>query len=383
MSAPSHPIAMKWAILSGIEANHTGTGRFMQHLQAAILERGLLDGTIIYSPAGQALLPEALMLLGKVPHLVVVHPQMLGVHETMRLMQERAAKGYKTRFYLLDSFFFCLRSYNHLDHETAPCLRCLGPDRDDQAVLNGCRPWPMQDAFSSTFMTGLQSLVRVGAVILCAQNHEQISLARRHFGSGAFIEHVGLWCADWTDYVKIFSANGCAEGDLADESPEFDVVYHGSRDIAKGIAWVLAVAARTPELRYLIPIDRGAVNVIAPPNVTVASMRWETGLHAAVRSARLALAPSLWSSPCEGALIKNILVAKASAVVDIPTAFSSEVPADVVLRLPQSPDHAATSIREALVEPWRPRSDARLAWVDAFRNFNESVASRLLPFGGQ
>ena len=40
-------------------------------------------------------------------------------------------------------------------------------------------------------------------------------------------------------------------------------------------------------------------------------MRWESGLHEAVRTANLVLSPSLWSSPCEGALIKNIVIAKA------------------------------------------------------------------------
>src|SRR5580704_4527589 len=104
-----------WAFLSGIEANHTGTGRFMQHLQTAILKRGLVDGTIVYSPVGQSLSPEGLASMAAVPHLVAFHPQMLGVRDTLALMHRRAAAGRRTHLYMLDNFFFCLRSYNHLD----------------------------------------------------------------------------------------------------------------------------------------------------------------------------------------------------------------------------------------------------------------------------
>src|SRR5688572_18103751 len=99
-------MALAWAILSGIEANHTGTGRFMQHLQAVILKRGLFNGTIFYCPAGKVLPTDTATTLAEIPHLLILHPQMLGVRETLALMQVRAAKKLKTNLYLLDSFFF-------------------------------------------------------------------------------------------------------------------------------------------------------------------------------------------------------------------------------------------------------------------------------------
>src|SRR5687767_109563 len=138
-------MALAWAILSGIEANHTGTGRFMQHLQAVILKRSLFNGTIFYCPAGKILPADTATVLAEVPHLFIWHPQMWVVRETLALMHTRAAKNLKPELYLLDSFFFCLRSYNHLDHETAPCLRCIGPGQVAQAAVTGCRPWPAQD----------------------------------------------------------------------------------------------------------------------------------------------------------------------------------------------------------------------------------------------
>jgi hypothetical protein len=370
-----------WTFLSGIEANTTGTGRFMQHLQDSILKRARGDGTIIYRPSGRLLPADTLEMLTTVPHLVVFHPQMLGLRDTLALFQRRANAGKSTHLYMLDNGFFCVRSYNHLDHENGPCFRCVGPDQGINAMRTGCRPWPASDEFAPTFIAGLQSLVALGKVHLFAQNKGQIALAQRHFGDEAPITYAGLWCADWSTYVDKFTAEGRAEGDTATEPATYDVVYHGSRDLAKGIGWVLALAQRTPELKYLIPIDRGAVNVNAPPNVTVTAMRWESGLHDAVRTAKLVLAPSLWSSPCEGALIKNIVIAKAPAVVDVPTAFSAEIPINVVLRLPADSDSAATVVRKTIADGWRPDPAARAAWVAAFRAFNEDVTARLLPEG--
>lgn len=372
-------MSFDWAFLSGIEANNTGTGRLMQHLQDVVLKRGKFDGTIVYSPRGQSLSAEGRAMLAAVPRLVLFHPQLIGMRDTLLLMQDRATRGLASHLYLLDNSFLCVRSYNHLDYETSACLRCVGPGQAVNATMNGCQPWPERDTFAPVFIAGLEELVRSGAVRPLAQTQSQIALARRHFGETVDIAHVGLWCADWTPYADAFAASGRAEGDADATVPAYDVVYHGSRDLAKGIGWVLSLAALTPELRYLIPIDRGAVNVEAPPNVAVAAMRWESGLHEAVRTARLVLAPSLWSSPCEGALIKSVLIAKATAVVDVPTAFSAEIPANVVARLPQKPDAAAPLLRAALAQDWRPDPAARAAWVAQFRAFNESVADRLLP----
>ena len=371
MTAPP----LSWVFLSGIEANTTGAGRLLQHLQAAILKRGLLDGTILYSPLGKMLSNDAMEWLTTIPHLVLFHPQMLGIDQTGELIRRRTAQDRPTHLYLLDSYFFCRRSYNHIDPETAACLRCVGQGREINAERFGCIPWPFPDAGATGFIAALHEPVRRGLLRLFAQNRGQIELARAHFGASTVVIHAGLWCADWTEHFAAFEKTA----PLAPVESQYDVVYHGSRDLAKGIGWVLNVAERTPELRYLIPIDRGTATVAAPANVTVTAMRWESGLADAVRHARLVLAPSLWSSPCEGALIKSIVTAKATGVIEVPSAFSSEVPNDVVLKLPPDPIAGAQAIRTALAECWQPDLAARRRWAIDFRTFNADILQRLLP----
>src|SRR3954467_15968679 len=132
----------QWAFLSGIEANHTGTGRFMQHLQASILARGHVDGSIFYANREKPLSPQMAQMLAAIPHLVLFHPQMLGLSAALALIETRANAGRTTHLYLLDSFFFCRRSYNHIDDEAVACLRCLGDPQGTAAVRLGCAPWP-------------------------------------------------------------------------------------------------------------------------------------------------------------------------------------------------------------------------------------------------
>jgi hypothetical protein len=241
----------------------------------------------------------------------------------------------------------------------------------------GCIPWPARDPRAGPFIARLYSLVRERAVALFTQTGKQTELARRHFGAEAEIAFAGLWCADWTEYVDAFMAAGAPPS--GEGASPYHVVYHGSRDLAKGLGWVMRVAAQTPELRYLVPIDRGAADIPAPANVTVTAMRWESGLRDAVQRAPFVLAPSLWSSPCEGALIKNIVLARAAGVVDIPSAFSSEIPGDVVLKLAPGSKDAAAQIRAAVAGQWQPAPEARRRWVDTFRAANIGVAQRLLP----
>ena len=349
----------------------------MQHLQAAILARGQFDGSIFYANAEKPLLPQIAEMLAAVPHLVLFHPQMMGLEPALALIEARAATGRTTHLYLLDSFFFCLRSYNHIDDEAGACLRCAGDAQGTAAVGMGCVPWPARDPNARAFIARLHALTGAGAVALFVQTEKQGELARRHFGARARIAFAGLWCADWNDYVDTFLASGLPDG--AGGSSAYDVVYHGSRDLAKGIGWVMALAGRTPDLRYLVPIDRGSAEIPAPANVTVTAMRWETGLREAVVRAPVVLAPSLWSSPCEGALIKNIVLAKAPGVIDIPSAFSAEIPGDVVFKFSPDLARAADQAREIVDGGWKPDAQARRRWVQVFRTANIGVAERMLP----
>lgn len=367
--------AWDWVLLSGIPSSHPGgTGQLMRHLENEILSSKRFDGTVIYSPDGERLTEEQTHLLTETPKVVIFHPQMLGLTDTTELLARRKAKGLVTHLYLLDSFFFCRRSYNHIDTEISPCMRCIGVNNMDAADRMGCVPWPKSEDTAITLIKALHEYVSAGDVHLYAQTQTQAAIARQHFGSTALIEVVGLWCADWAEHFETFFDHGVSEGN----SGPFDVVYHGSRDMAKGLGWILAVAAQTPHLSYLVPLDRGPANFSGPANVTIQPMRWDEGLFEAIKGAALTVIPSLWSAPCEGALVKSIVTARATAVVKNESAFASEIPKDVCLTLPPDPIKAAATLSTAVQGNWRPDKTSQDSWAQEFRLHGKELITRII-----
>jgi len=70
--------------------------------------------------------------------LVLIHPQTSDSKELSR----SSKKGKKpTWLYLMDSSFFCVRSYNHVPGERKACLRCL-TGRWDNLIAHRCKPFP-------------------------------------------------------------------------------------------------------------------------------------------------------------------------------------------------------------------------------------------------
>jgi len=194
-----------WILLSGIPSSHPGgTGQMMRHLESEVLAARRFDGTIMYSPDGESLTEDQLQLLTEASKVILFHPQMLGVAEVLRLIELRRRARRVTSMYLLDSFFFCRRSYNHIDQEWTPCLRCIGTNRSHEADRMGCSPWPKVSPGASEFAIRIGELVSAGAVSLIAQTETQRELAHRHFGQSAAIGVAGLWCEDWQEHFDHF-----------------------------------------------------------------------------------------------------------------------------------------------------------------------------------
>ena len=269
--------------------------------------------------------------------------------------------------YLVDNSFFCVRAYNHIDQENEPCLRCLFSP--DYAIDQGCKPMTAMD-LSPKSIKDFREWVHAGKLTLLTQNETQSKLARKCFGEAAKIMRVGLWTVDWP---KTFGLNVCE-----DDRNEFDVVFHAAEHPAKGFLWTLEVAKLCPELTFLFPSQKPSfVNDDSIPiNATFKPMSWESGLESEVAKAKLVLVPSLWSAPIEGALIKSIMQARATAVIDLETNFGSELEG-IVLRLSTKPEEAAVSLCDAVRNKWRPNQERLIAWEKEFRKTNEKLLSNI------
>lgn len=392
--------ASRLVVVSGIPTGDSGTGRFVAHLQermAALAgnritlvsrpERparwqfGLWLKEKLYRRAVMAVFRYALQLslfwlgvayvwLRRDKRMILLHPQNLGYRLALRLIETRARPSL---IYLLDSSFFCVVSYNHIQGENGPCLRCL-EQGFEQIAQNGCKPFPRLDWAALEFAPRLQSLVKARRVNVAAQSKRQAELAQRQFGLATLPPVIGLWTQDWDEVF--------AEGDrlAPKESPidySWDVLFHGHCLDAKGASWTASVAALTPELRFMFPFARPDW-FAAPANCSFVPCTWESGLRDQMMKSRFVIVPSLWSAPIEGALVKSIVCAEAVAVVDNATSFCDELPEQIVLKLQARPAAAAEELRRACKSGWRPDAGKRALWIDEFAKIKDSFVPDFL-----
>ena len=302
------------------------------------------------------------------PAVVLVHFQEIGPSWCLQLIQRRR---HPTWIYLLDSSFFCVRSYNHVAGENQACLRCVGGQFAEGQRL-GCRPFPLPDRHCWEHLTKLHQLAQTGQVRFLAQTAGQATLVRRHFGLAVTVREVGVWTVDLENVGERETVVTGFDGSA------YDAVFHGSAEPAKGVEWALEVASRCPEMRFLFPTDAKRFSQWSScRNIEFKPMTWETGLKQHVIASRFVLVPSLWSSPIEGALVKSLCLAKNVVIVDVPTAFSAELPAGLALKLSPTPTQAATELRAAWQRGVSIPETIRRPWREQFLHAQRGIVHRL------
>lgn len=338
-----------------------------------------LPASFLLHACRRARLYQKLSCYAEQGNLVLMHFQEIGFDWCLRLLCRRKIRK-PVWFFLFDSAFFCRKSYNHIDGDCSECLRCLSGNFA-QADYFQCPSFPRKSKNTISFLTELRKAACDGRAAFFAQNDAQKHLAECHFGPSARVVTSGVWTDDFDNLLLALP-----DERLVRKSSEFDVVFHANITSAKGFGWALQLARSAPAVRFLFPAEKpGNLNVT--DNCTFLPLRWNTGLSEQVSCASVTLLPSLWSAPVEGALLKSILVARKVAVADVDSAYSSELPGDLVLKLPLAPQEAATVLNRYLSDGKNAElsSGSRTRWIRAFqqnRNFvktMQDVVSKNLP----
>ena len=389
LSAAGPKSSDTFAIVSGIPAGNSGTGQLVAYLRSRGL-RFLDPGRRLDRSDDRSAFRELVFWLREGPRwllflvrlwilrksgkrVLLLHPQDIGFAATLKIIKFMRGNCW---IYLLDSSFFCIRSYNFMPTETSACLRCLADADQYPARIFGCAPFPRQTFSAMTFVRKLQALARSGKVHFLSQNQRQAALAEQQFGVNVPV--VGLWTAE-------------LERSLVDETTEvtapaaaanrWDVVFHGNDIPAKGSRWAFSVAQHAPGLSFLFPFKCPPDIRDIPQNCDFVEMNWMNGLKEAVSGCQVALSPSLWSAPIEGALVKNIRYAPVTAVAKNETGFSDEIPDNVVLHLENAPEKAADQLMEAVASTAGKDTKPGTDWLELFasknRNFIENVKAEI------
>ncbi len=256
--------------------------------------------------------------------LILIHPQTIGLKSAMRLISKNSVT-----IYVMDNSFFCRSSYNYMRSESNSCLKCLGGEYD-QATKNHCTH-PMIKK-SEDYLLFYKFLMKNSSKIrFYSQNNQQTELIKLHFGKNVNVKEVGLVTKDILERPEKMNSK-------ENNSNEYDIVYHASNALAKGLEYTIKLAEVTPHLKYLIPskkseVEKAIGEKIILKNIWFESMSWETGLAEAVKNAKMVLCPSLWSAPIEGAVVKSLKYNGNLAMINCDYSFAKDIPDDIILKL--------------------------------------------------
>lgn len=261
----------------------------------------------------------------------IFHPQSIGLSTTTNLIENN-----KTFIYVLDTFFFCKQSYNYLKNNEA-CFQCI--DNPKAAIDNKCNFFLSNQKDDEYHNLQLAIKENLNEIHFLTQNDNQTLLLKEKYGVNVSVTKLGM-LIDLED----------SKDELSGHCKSYDIVFHNTNILAKGVSYFLELADKLPNLKFLMPYDK---KEIAHPvhhlkNVDFISMSWETGLKEAIANAKIVINPSLWSAPVEGALLKSIKYNGCIAIVPIDFSFQKEIPSDTVIHLHSSINKSASILTKII-----------------------------------
>lgn len=342
-------------IYSGIQPGKKGTGNFLSFFINKFHENNIKFKLISYNTPSGGLLVKIAKKIGVIKMLrslylnlirvtskdnisdfivFIFHPQSIGLNITTNLIRNN-----KVYIYVLDTFFFCKKSYNYIDGNNA-CLKCIS--NPNASKENKCKFFlsNQRDEDYRSFQNAIQE--NLETICFLTQNDNQTLLLKEKFGNTINAVKLGM-LINLDDDVPLINNN----------SLKYDFVFHNTNLRAKGVEYFINLAKNMPNYRFLIPnkinqIDKGIHSYQNIKNIDFNAMTWETGLKEAIINCKVVINPSLWSSPVEGALLKSIFFNGAVAVVDSDYSFQQEIPNNVVIKLAANVEQAKEKLLEVI-----------------------------------
>jgi hypothetical protein len=244
--------------------------------------------------------------------IILIYPQYFNHYVLSVLL-----KNNNVALYVMDNSFFCIKSYNYLNG--VECLRCVD---NASNIDESCKPFPRLWSRNSAIKKLKILRLFSRKIYFLSQNYQHSVLLKRVFGDEIKCDIVGMDTGEFCH--QVVNDN--------EKKSEYDIVYHGNKDNAKGILYVLRLAKYLKQYSFLIPVSKDIIKCRLS-NVNFENCTWESGLENHVRNAKLVLCPSIWSSPIEGSLLKSIACNGNVAVYNNQYGFQNDIPSEAILRL--------------------------------------------------
>ena len=300
--------------------------------------------------------------------LIVIHHQLIGLKLVEKIVKRK--KGVTTLF-LLDSGFFCIASYNHIERENSECIECLGGNYSS-IEKNNCKPFPVRNNYNVFFLRNLHTYVDGGKIDFITQNKNHENLVKTHFGQRVKVSTLGIWTSDLPEKNEIHRIRKNRK--LSDF-----ILFHGAPISAKGMYYSLELAGLCPDIEFIFPFNKSNIgNYTESSNCTFREMNWDSGLKDCAMKARIVLVPSLNSPPVESAFVKSLIYCSAVAVVNIETSFSAELNNQIIIKLDRDPIVASSEVIKYYKSHWVPDEKIINNWIDNHYKNNQNPLERYL-----
>lgn len=364
-------------IYSGISPGKKGTGSFLTFFLDQFEKHGIEYNLIYYKTPNTGYLSTIAKKLGfikilryiylKIISLIakkkimnsivfIFHPQSIGLKQTTELIKKN-----EVYIYVLDTFFFCKKSYNYIEGNS-PCYKCIS--NPNASKENNCdfTYFKLKDENYYNFQTAIYN--NLSNITFLTQNDNQLLLLKEKFGNKINSRKLGMLINLEDNLIN-----------KRDNKLNYDFVFHNTSIKPKGIEFFIKIAKRMVNHSFLIPYNSSDIKSDIKDfqnidNIDFISMSWETGLKIAVANCKVVINPSLWSAPVEGALLKSIKYNGCVAIVPGDFSFQKEIPLDTVIHLDTDITKSVKILTSILsskisIENYKTKS---LIWLKSYQN---------------
>lgn len=339
-------------VYSGIQPGKKGTGNFLSFFLDKFHKNNIKFTLIAYKTPSLGFIAKIAKQIGIIKILrtlyfkinrasskkniidsivFIFHPQSIGLNSTTSLIENN-----ETFIYVLDTFFFCKQSYNYLKNNEA-CFQCI--DNPKAAIDNKCKFFLSSQKDEEYHNLQLVIKENLNNIHFLTQNDNQTQLLKENYGVNVSVTKLGM-------LIDLEDSND----ELSYHCKTYDIVFHNTNILAKGVLYFLELANKLPDLKFLMPYDKKEIahSVDHLKNVDFISMSWETGLKEAITNTKIVINPSLWSAPVEGALLKSLNHNGCVAIVPIDFSFQKEIPSDTIIHLHSSIEKSASILTKVI-----------------------------------
>ncbi len=249
----------------------------------------------------------------KIENLVIFHQQSIGYDLVSRFI----FKSKNIKLFILDTNFFCKKSYN--EYNNNPCFSCYSSFNP----YNDCYHHPNSKATDKDYLKFLKSLSdNIKNIEFIVQTEGYKKLIKEKFNNYK-IEIKKMY------HEKLISENFSYKDEI--NNFKYDFFYHAHITPPKGINYYYELANQMPEKNFFLPSNFDYKKI--SKNISYKKINWSKEFIDIMKTSKIIICPSVWTYPVESAVIKSLLLKKGVAIISNHHSFSDTIPRNCIIKL--------------------------------------------------